>query len=110
MSTPKLLFLLLAFLSCEVKPPPDITDPGQLLFLGYTRQEVNCTRCHAPDGQGGQQAPDIRKVFEKYEAEKIVRIVMEGKGLGNDAMPGFAEHLSREEVDFLVNFLRTLGQ
>ena len=110
MSITKLLFLLLAFLGCEAKPPPDMTDPGQLLFLGYTRKEVNCAKCHAPDGQGGQQAPDIRKVFEKYDAEKIARIIMEGKGLGDDAMPGFAEHLSREEVDFLVNFLRILGQ
>jgi mono/diheme cytochrome c family protein len=101
-------FILLLFVGCQASPPAEITDPGQLLFLGYAKNEVNCSRCHGPDGQGGQDAPDIRAVFKKYDEEKIMNIIEFGKGEGKKAMPPFESKITEEELTALLKFLKTL--
>ncbi|NIR48284.1 c-type cytochrome [candidate division KSB1 bacterium] len=100
--------ILVLFLACESKPPPEITDPGQLLFLGYAKQDVNCSKCHGADGQGGMDAPDIRNAFQKYGKGEIMNIIEYGKGEGPDAMPPFEGKISEEELLELVIFLETL--
>jgi mono/diheme cytochrome c family protein len=99
---------LLLFVGCQANPPAEITDPGQLLFLGYAKKEVNCSRCHGPDGQGGLDAPDIRAVFKKYDEEKIMNIIEFGKGEGKKAMPPFEGKITEEELTTLLKFLKTL--
>jgi mono/diheme cytochrome c family protein len=102
-----LLQLVLLFLvGCKNEPPPYITDPGQLLYLGYTKEGVNCGRCHGPEGQGGMQAPDIRSIFTKYDEDKIVEIIELGKGQGSNAMPPFEDKINEEELTALMDFLK----
>ena len=93
---------------CEAKPPTDITDPGQLLFLGFVKKEVNCARCHGQNGSGGPEAPDIRTVFKKYDKEMLAEIIEVGKGEGPDAMPPFEVKLNEEEINLLVKFLKSI--
>ncbi|MFQ5750814.1 MAG: c-type cytochrome [bacterium] len=93
---------------CENKPPADITDAGQLLFLGYAKKDVNCSRCHGPEGQGGMLAPDIRNAFDKYEEDRILEIIEHGKGKGSNAMPPFKDKITQEEMAVLLQFLKTL--
>jgi len=97
----------LFFFACEAKPPPDVSDPGHLLYLGFGKKDVNCAKCHGPDGQGGWQAPDIRDVFSKSDSSKIARIIKRGKG-GDDEMPAFADKLSEMEIHQLMKHLQTM--
>ena len=99
--------ILLFTFGCENKPPEDITDPGQLLFLGYTKKDVNCARCHGPEGQGGMQGPDIREMFIKYDEDKIIEIIKLGKGQGSEAMPPYEDKMNKEELQALLKYLRT---
>ena len=96
----------LLLLACQNQPPADVTDPGQLLFLGYAKDGVNCSRCHGPDGQGGQDAPALLDIFTKYDEQKVREIILEGKGLGKKSMPAFAEKLTPEELEVLIKFLK----
>ena len=94
--------------ACQSQPPADITDPGQLIFLGYAKKEVNCSRCHGAEGQGGTDAPEIRGVSDKYDENTILGIIELGKGEGEDAMPGFEGQLTESEIRALLKFLTTL--
>ncbi|MFQ5616207.1 MAG: c-type cytochrome [Anaerolineales bacterium] len=85
-----------------------MTDPGQLIFLGYAKEDVNCSKCHGADGRGGMQAPDIRDVFTKYEEEVILDIIEFGKGEGTSSMPPFEGKITEEELQTLLRFLKTL--
>jgi len=95
-------------IGCEANPPADITDPGQLLFLGFAKKDVNCARCHGQNGAGGPEAPDIRTLFKKYDEERVVEIIEIGKGEGPDAMPPFETQLNEEEINLLVKFLKSI--
>jgi len=95
-------------IGCEAKPPADLTDPGQLLFLGYAKKEVNCARCHGQNGAGGPEAPDIQTLFKKYDVEGVFEIIEVGKGEGPDAMPPFETQLTEEEINLLVKFLKSI--
>jgi len=95
-------------IGCEAKPPADISDPGQLLFLGYAKKEVSCARCHGQNGAGSPEAPDIRTVFKKYDREMLADIIEVGKGEGPDAMPPFEAKLNEEEINLLVKFLKSI--
>ena len=99
---------LLLLLACDKQPPPDIIDPAQLLFLGYTKKSVNCARCHGPAGQGGMFAPDIRKALRKYDEGEVVEFIRNGKGIGKEAMPGFGEDLTMAEIELLLGYLRKI--
>lgn len=102
------LFCLTFLVTCKATPPDDITDPGQLLFLGYTKEKVNCARCHGDDGAGGNDAPDIRKVFAKHDEKKIIKIIRLGTGDENDDMPPFDQHLDQNELQAILNFLKSI--
>ncbi|MFQ5649266.1 MAG: c-type cytochrome [bacterium] len=99
---------LIVCLACQAEPPADITDPGELLFLGYAKKEVNCARCHGPQGRGGMLAPGIQDVFKKYDEETIADIIEEGKGDDKEAMPPLEGVITEEELHHLIRFLRTL--
>ncbi len=105
-----IVLFCMSVLSCEQAPPPDVTDPGQRLFLGFTKKDVNCSRCHAPDGMGSDDGSDLTKVLKKYDEERTSEIIEEGKGLGEDAMPPFIDKLTEDEIDFLIDFIKTIQQ
>ncbi len=105
---PILIWYLSFMIGCEAKAPADITDPGQLLFLGYAKKDVNCARCHGQNGAGGPEVPDIRAVLKKYDEDRVAEIIEVGKGEGPDAMPPFETQLNEEEISLLVNFLKSI--
>ncbi len=104
----QLLLLIVMTQSCESKPPADINDPGQLLYLGYAKKEVNCARCHGTAGEGGQDAPDIRNAFEEYSETDILFFIENGKGEGKNAMPALQGKVTDQEIQHVLKFLRTL--
>jgi mono/diheme cytochrome c family protein len=101
-----LLFLSTLY-ACERKPPPGVTDPGHLLYLGFGKEDVDCSRCHGLDGQGGWKGPDIRNAFAESDSAKIVRIIKKGKG-GDDKMPGFGDLLTDDEIRLIIRHMRTM--
>ncbi len=94
--------------ACGSTPPADITDPGQLIFLGYSNKEVNCARCHGQNGEGTDEGPDIRQSFRKFDEAALSTIILNGKGLGPDAMPPFADKLEPKSIEQVVVFLKTM--
>ncbi|RME01567.1 MAG: thioredoxin-dependent thiol peroxidase [Calditrichaeota bacterium] len=101
---------LLAF-ACSSKPPENIKHPGQLIYLGYKDTYASCARCHGKEGQGGSKAPAIRNCIKKLGPEKVRDYILNGKGLDKkDAMPGFADDLTPEDVDQLIDFLTLWAQ
>ncbi len=93
---------------CAREAPPDISDPGELLFLGFSAKKVNCARCHGPQGQGGLDAPDIRRALRKYSEDEITDFIASGKGDGPSAMPPMESQLTEEQISQIIRFLKTL--
>ncbi len=104
-----LLFALCAllFASCAPKPPAHMNDPGQLIYLGYTNKEANCSRCHGEEGQGGMSGPKIRGVLQKKGADHVRETIRHGKGEGDDKMPALGEQLTAEQIEQVIRFLAT---
>jgi mono/diheme cytochrome c family protein len=98
-------FLLLS--SCDPKPPAHLTDPGQLIYLGYTNKEANCSRCHGEEGQGGMSGPKIRGVLQKKGADHVREMIRHGKGEGDDKMPALGEQLTGEQIEQVIRYLST---
>jgi mono/diheme cytochrome c family protein len=103
-----ILLIAVGLTACEKKPPPGVTDPGHLTYLGFGKKEVNCSRCHGPEGQGSWQGPDLRDVFTRNDSSKIVQTIKDGKG-DEDDMPAFGDKLSDQEIEKLMQFLKSLG-
>ena len=73
--------------------------------------DTKCAVCHAKDGSGktpmGKKMGlrDLRsKAVQKIPDKEIYDIIAKGKG----AMPGYADQLSKEEMEGLVKFIREL--
>jgi mono/diheme cytochrome c family protein len=102
-----LFISIIISVSCGSKPPPGVSDPGHLLYLGFGNKDVNCAKCHGQEGQGGWKGPDIRDVFVKSDSSKIVQIIKEGKK-GEKEMPGFEDKLSEHELLLILQHLKTM--
>jgi len=103
----RLAFCSLLFSACDAKPPADMTDPGQLIYLGYTNKQANCSRCHGAQGQGGMFGPKIRGVLQKKGARHVREMILYGDEDGEDKMPPLADELSAEQVTQVLQFLST---
>ncbi|MDZ7268205.1 MAG: cytochrome c [candidate division KSB1 bacterium] len=99
--------LVLALAGCAAEPPGDITDPGHLIYLGFVNREVNCSRCHGPEGTGGMFGPKIHDVMRRKSRSYVRDIILHGKGEEEDGMPGFAQHLTPAQVEQVLDFLAT---
>jgi mono/diheme cytochrome c family protein len=95
--------LALLTLSCAGVPlaREGLTDPGALLFNGYTRADVDCYACHNGDGRGARGPALIFKV-PRLSEDKIARTIRNGKGM----MPKYGEKLSDDEVAQVVSWLK----
>lgn len=102
-----LFLLVVTLLSCAAEPPKDVTDPGQLTYLGFVNREVNCSRCHGAEGSGGMFGPKIHDVMRRKSRDYVRDVILHGKGENEDAMPGFAQQLSSEQVEQVIDFLAT---
>ncbi len=103
-----LLFLpIVTLLGCAAEPPKDVTDPGQLTYLGFVNREVNCSRCHGAEGTGGMFGPKINDIMRRKSRAYVRDVILHGKGEDDDAMPGFAQQLTPEQVEQVLDFLAT---
>lgn len=96
------VFAAAAFL-LRSQPAGNSTRTGQQTF------NSTCSGCHGLDGQGGEHAPNIAtspKIQQLSDAD-IVRIVE--NGIPSAGMPAFGKSLKRDQIDAVVEYLRTLG-
>jgi mono/diheme cytochrome c family protein len=66
---------------------------------GATVWDAHCVACHAPDGTGTDDGPDLTD--ESESAADLADKILYGWG----AMEGFAEELSNREVADLIAYL-----
>lgn len=97
--------VIIGIAACKSGPPPDITDPGQIIYLGYKDTYASCARCHGKEGQGNDKLPEIKNAIRKLGREKVRSVILKGKGIGDDAMPGFADDFAPREVEQILDFL-----
>jgi cytochrome c551 len=84
-------------------PKEKLTDPGALLFNGYTRPEIGCYRCHGGEAKGGSRAPSLEKRVPKYDADKLFSIIRDGSG----KMPKYGPNKATdEEIKLIVAWLQ----
>ncbi len=98
--------VLILFFSCEAKPPPGMTDPGELTYYGFVSKKANCARCHGRDGSGSYDGPDIRGSIEKFGRDRVRDFILNGKDADeDDGMPALRDELSDEQVEKVITFI-----
>lgn len=78
-------------------------SPGGLLFQGYTKPDVDCFRCHGGKATGSWRAPPLKAPVEEQSDEQLRTTIKDGDG----GMPAFKAKVSDEEIDQIVQWLRT---
>lgn len=71
-------------------------------------QSLNCAACHRIQGEGGTIGPDLSHEGEKREAAWLLKHFQDPRALVPDSvMPAFG-HLSPEDLEGLVAYMRSL--
>jgi cytochrome c551 len=105
MPTLRMGLALVLLTACAGVPLPreQISDPGQLLFDGYTKPKVDCFHCHNGDGRGRNiKGPSLADRVPKLSDADLKSVIVTGEGL----MPGFQDELSDEELGQITRWLR----
>jgi len=84
-------------------PADQIKSPGEALFNGRVKPEVNCYQCHNGDGSGTMRGPNLAKHVPKLTDQQIAQAIAEGPGL----MPSFTGKVTDAEVQAIIAWLRT---
>jgi mono/diheme cytochrome c family protein len=80
-----------------------LTDPGALLFNGYTKPDVDCYKCHGGDGGGVfLRGPGLAGRVPSLTPEQITEVIQKGKGF----MPSFVDKLNKEEINQIISWLK----
>lgn len=79
----------------------EIQHPGQLLFNGHVKEDVNCYKCHGGDARGSMRGPSLEVTAKMRDAD-IIEYIDEGEGI----MPAFADKLTSDEKAQIVAWLR----
>jgi mono/diheme cytochrome c family protein len=80
---------------------------------GEAVYKKNCNMCHFPDKTDTKLGPGLKGLFKNKQLPKSHRPVTEAAvreqiEKGSKAMPGFGKRLSAQEMDSLIEFLKTL--
>ena len=101
------LAMATAALGLLALPVPSVADDGATLF------KSKCAMCHGPDGSGKTMMGEKLKIPDLHSADvqkksdaDLKTIVTKGK----DKMPGYETKLTKEQIDALVGFIRSLGK
>jgi len=99
------LWALAALASCAgtQRPADQIKSPGEALFNGRVKPDVNCYSCHNGDGSGTIRGPNLGKRVPKLTDQQIAQAIADGPGL----MPSFKDKLTDAEVKEITAWLRT---
>jgi mono/diheme cytochrome c family protein len=73
----------------------------------------NCNMCHFPDKTDKKFGPGLKSLFKNKELPQSHKPVTEAAvreqiEKGSKTMPGFAKSLSEEEINNLIEYLKTL--
>ncbi|HKR11183.1 MAG TPA: cytochrome c [Pyrinomonadaceae bacterium] len=89
-------------------PSPSV-DP---LVIARANFGKHCEGCHGPAGEGGPVKVDDKQIKVpslkadhaiKHTDDELIKIVTSGE----EAMPGFKDKLSADEITHLVHYVRT---
>jgi mono/diheme cytochrome c family protein len=87
----------------EVAAPPPTDGPVRRAALLFAR---HCIGCHAIDGDGGTEGPDLSRIGREHEAAFLARWISRPDEVRADAdMPPFDEKLSEADIALLAGFL-----
>ena len=74
--------------------------------------KTNCTSCHGPDGRGSAVGKSLHAAdfhspqVQQQSDEQLAGVIAQGRG----NMPPFGTRLTKDQIDALVKYLRTLGK
>lgn len=101
------LFLLFAICNSLQAQENSKTSPGETIF------KTKCILCHGPDGSGNTplgkqlQAANLgSKEVQKLSNAEMHKIVHDGRA----NMPAFAEQLSDQEINQVIQYVRQFGK
>jgi mono/diheme cytochrome c family protein len=77
--------------------------PGEALFNGRVKEDVNCYKCHNGDGTGTMRGPNLAKRVPKLTDQEISSAIEEGPSM----MPSFKGKVTDQEIAELTSWLRT---
>jgi mono/diheme cytochrome c family protein len=89
-------------------PAPDVPIPTteESIALGSQLYSANCSRCHAPDGQGTPRAPSLNvKSFLVNTTDQAIQQIVT-LGVPGTAMPAWGDRMTDAEIQAIVGFLR----
>ncbi|HEY4356722.1 MAG TPA: cytochrome c [Acidobacteriaceae bacterium] len=66
-------------------------------------ESSGCAHCHGNLAQGSEKGPALRTVRNKMTAERMHKQIMDG----GDSMPAFGDALKEDQVQALIELLRT---
>jgi hypothetical protein len=102
--TAGVVFTLGLFACAAAQTPRDrITDPGELLFNGFTTPNVDCYRCHKGDATGSWRAPNLVEHVPKMTDAAIARAIHEGPGM----MPSYQGKIDDQQIVAITAWLRS---
>jgi mono/diheme cytochrome c family protein len=95
-------------------------QPSKPLTDGKVLYEAHCASCHGIKGEGQPdwQIPDAKGVFPApphnseghtwhHPDQLLLEITANGGSLPNSKMPGFADSLSREQMEAILAYIKT---
>jgi ubiquinol-cytochrome c reductase cytochrome b subunit len=83
--------------------PPQLSDDERLAATTFS---ASCAGCHRISGEGGESGPDLSRVGGRRDAGSIRKIIREPTSEFPDTMmPPFAERLSEQQINALVQYL-----
>jgi mono/diheme cytochrome c family protein len=83
-------------------PIAEVSAPGEALFNGRVKPDVDCYRCHNGDASGTWRGPNLAKRVPKLTDAEIARAIAEGPGL----MPSFKGKVTDTEAAEITAWLR----
>jgi mono/diheme cytochrome c family protein len=108
------LLAVLVAIAFETPKPPLGASLGERVYYRY------CADCHGRDGRGSWRATlfvlrpgdltDTSRMRSHSDAYLEELIKSGGAPLGKPGMPGFAFHLSDDQVAAVITYLRTLPE
>lgn len=88
-------------------PVTSVADDTATLF------KSKCAMCHGPDGSGKTMMGEKLKIPDLHSADVQKKSDGDLKTLiakGKDKMPAYEAKLTKEQIDALVAFIRSLGK
>lgn len=93
-----LIFFSFAMAPHNVQAYADHKAEGAEIF-----ESSGCAHCHGNLAQGTEKGPALRTVRNKMTAEKMHKQIVDG----GDSMPAFGDALKEDQVQALIELLRT---